>query len=100
MNPINWTELALSDLESLATYIAKDKVSAAKKMVLRIREAVEQIALQPQIGRAGKVTGTRELVIAGTPYLIAYCLTDHGVDILAVIHGARRWPENFSNIND
>ena len=95
MQRINWTELALSDLEELAHYISQDKPGAAKKMILRIRESVQQLSFYPQIGRIGRVSETRELVTPGTPYIIVYCITDHGIDILAVIHAAKRWPESF-----
>ncbi len=45
-------------------------------------------------GRAGRVAGTRELVFASMPYIIAYRVTDQ-VEIIAVVHGARDWPEAF-----
>jgi plasmid stabilization system protein ParE len=47
------------------------------------------------MGRSGRVAGTRELVIAGTPYLVAYRVEAKAVVILAVIHGAQRWPDEL-----
>lgn len=47
------------------------------------------------MGRPGRVPDTRELVIAGTPYVMAYRIEGAQVHIVAVIHGARRWPEHF-----
>lgn len=49
------------------------------------------------MGRLGRVHGTRELVIPGTPLLIAYRVRKDGIRILAVLHGARRWPGQFSH---
>jgi len=46
-------------------------------------------------GRDGRVLGTRELVISGTPFLIAYRIEKKEVRILAVLHAAREWPEEF-----
>lgn len=47
-------------------------------------------------GRTGRVSDTRELVIAGTPYVVAYRITHQSeVQILAVLHGKRRWPDAF-----
>ncbi len=47
------------------------------------------------MGRAGRVPGTRELLIPGTPYIIPYRVRAGAVEILRVFHAARRWPERF-----
>jgi plasmid stabilization system protein ParE len=41
------------------------------------------------------VTGTRELVIVGTPYIAAYQLSTDTIRILRVLHGAQRWPDDL-----
>jgi toxin ParE1/3/4 len=41
------------------------------------------------------VAGTRELVIRGTPFVVAYRVKKNEVWVLAVIHGARKWPDEF-----
>ena len=46
-------------------------------------------------GREGRVTGTRELVIRGTPFIVGYRIEKKEVWILAVMHTARKWPEEF-----
>jgi toxin ParE1/3/4 len=48
------------------------------------------------LGRTGRVAGTRELVIAGLPYTVPYYLKGQEVRILAVMHGARKWPDEFA----
>jgi len=47
------------------------------------------------MGRRGRVGGTRELVIPSQPYIIAYRIRGQTIHILAVLHGARKWPERF-----
>jgi toxin ParE1/3/4 len=64
-------------------------------MVRRILAAVEQLRLFPGMGRPGRVQGTRELVVAGTPFIVAYRLKEDAVEVLAVVHGSRMWPEEF-----
>lgn len=41
----------------------------------------------------GRVDGTRELVIPGTQYILPYRVKQNQIQILAVFHGARQWPE-------
>jgi plasmid stabilization system protein ParE len=43
------------------------------------------------------VSGTRELVVSRTSYVVAYRLQDDEAQVLAVRHGARRWPERFGD---
>ena len=47
------------------------------------------------MGRPGRVPGTRELVIPGTPYIVPYRVQGEAIQILRVYHSARRWPESF-----
>jgi toxin ParE1/3/4 len=41
------------------------------------------------------VPDTRELVISNTPYIVPYRIVGQTIDIIAVIHGARRWPDTL-----
>jgi len=92
---LKWTRLALQDLRHLHEYIADDNPSAASRMVTRIQEATERLKNHPQMGRPGRVQGTRELVIAGSPYVVVYILGDSEIQIVAIIHSAMRWPDTF-----
>ena len=49
------------------------------------------------MGRIGRVYGTRELVVTGTPFILPYRISGQHIQILAVFHGARQWPENFNS---
>ena len=69
---------------------------AAKQLVARIFSAVGMLTRHPFAGREGRVQGTRELAVARTPYVIAYRIRQEEIQILAVLHGAQRWPTTFS----
>ena len=92
---LRWTRLALQDLRDLYEYIAEDNPSAANRMVTRIQDATQRLKNHPQMGRPGRVQGTHELVIAGSPYIVVYILGDSEIQIVAVIHSAMRWPDTF-----
>jgi len=90
-----WTPTAIRHLNAAYDYVAKDSSSAADATVERIFSATEMLDRYPQIGPQGRVNGTKELIIAGTPWLVAYRLRGDSIDVLAVLHGARRWPDDL-----
>jgi toxin ParE1/3/4 len=92
---VRWLRAALKNLDEEAGYISQDSPAAAAKMVIAITEAVNSLARYPAIGRPGRVAGTRELVVSGTPYIIPYRIRGSSVEVLRIFHGARKWPEGF-----
>ncbi|MEQ1949237.1 MAG: type II toxin-antitoxin system RelE/ParE family toxin [Bryobacteraceae bacterium] len=90
---IRWTRTALRDLEALESYIAQDKPAAAAAVAALVIDGIEGLQRHPEMGRKGRIAGTRELVI--TPYVVAYRLRRTVVDVVAIIHGARKWPESL-----
>lgn len=89
---VRWTETALEYLDAALNYVAEDSPQAAEAMAKRIFVTVKELGFHPQIGRPGRCRGTRELVITGTPYVIPYRVRGEQVEILRVLHGARKWP--------
>ena len=93
---VRWTRPARADLAHIQGYIAQDNPLVAYRLVQTIREQTEKLTEYPHSGRSGRVQGTRELIISGTPYLIAYRAQNEWIDVLAVLHSSRQWPESFS----
>ena len=91
---IKWLRKALRNLEQAHAYIAKDDPAAAAQTILKIQRAVAQLATFPNMGRSGRVEGTRELIISSTPYFIVYQIKDNTVQILRVLHSARKYPDS------
>lgn len=92
---ISWTEPAIRDLGSLRAYIAGDNALAADAQVNRILAVVKTLIALPGGGRPGRRSGTRELVIARTPYLVAYRVKGEDIQILRVLHSRQRWPDSI-----
>ena len=92
---LRWTEGAVDDLQSAHDYLEAENPRAACEAVDRIISAVERLERFPHMGRPGRAEGSRELVVTGTPFLVAYRLKGEALQILAVLHGARKWPKRF-----
>ena len=93
---IKWVRLALTDLDEAAEFISQDNPQAASRQIKRIRDAAARLLSDhPNAGRPGRVHGTRELVITDTPFILPYRVVNNTVQILLILHGARKWPEQF-----
>ena len=92
---IRYTRRALAHIAEIRAYIEKDRHGAAQAVGENIRAAVSHLVQFPEAGRPGRVDGARELVIPRLPFIVAYRIKDDHVDVLAILHTARRWPSNF-----
>lgn len=92
---VNWTDESVHELSTIAEYIALENPKAAFTLVERIILAVEnQLPANPNIGRPGRVAGTRELIVHKS-YIAVYSFESDTVTILTVRHVARLWPDSF-----
>ncbi len=90
---IKWLRRALVDLQEVEAFIAQDNPAAAFDVVAKIARAVTLLQGQPGMGRAGRVPGTRELIIPDLPYIVPYRVKEDTVQILRVYHTSRKWPD-------
>lgn len=96
MTPVVWTHRYLRELQAIGDYIAERNSAAAGKVIANIHGRTERLLSgNPFIGRIGEIEGTRELVVPGTPYVVAYRVLETRVEVLFVQHGAREWPDTF-----
>ena len=92
---IRWLRLALADLDELMVYISKDNPKAATKVAGKIWETTRRLSNHPAMGKPGRVPGTREMIVTGTSYIVPYRVVANEVQILRILHGARKWPEKL-----
>jgi toxin ParE1/3/4 len=95
MMPI-WAPEAIDDLASLRVFIAEDNPAAAQRVIFHILHNVESLlSKHPEMGRPGRVPGTRELVIPKTPFIVPYRIQGNAIQVLRAYHSARRWSGSF-----
>lgn len=94
MRELVWSTRALTELDEIIAYIRNQDPITADRVAARFDERVASLLQHPRLGRAGRVPGTRELVVA--PFIVAYEVTDDLIVILAVLRGRRRWPRAFA----
>ena len=92
---LRWTEPAAHDLDKIEEYISRENSSTvAIDTALRVIETVEMVLpSHPRAGRMGRVTGTREFIVQGAPFIVIYRqVGSDQLQIIRVLHDAQRWP--------
>jgi toxin ParE1/3/4 len=92
-----FTRPAKLDLDELIVHIGEENPVAAVTVATRILDHIRLLREQPEIGRKGRRAGTRELVVDGTRYLVAYRIDAERsqIQILRILHTSRRWPRRI-----
>lgn len=86
-----WARTAHADRKAIREHIAQHAPKAALYLDELISNKAALLLTHPELGRIGRVTGTRELV-AHKNYILVYDLTDSMIRVLRVLHTARQWP--------
>jgi toxin ParE1/3/4 len=87
-----WLHIGRRTRIAQVDHIARDNPSAAARVDEDLERQVRQLREHPLMGRPGRESGTRELVISRTPFIVIYRVTARRVEILRVLHGAQQWP--------
>jgi toxin ParE1/3/4 len=87
---IRYKARAVRHLKAIHEYIAQNDPAAAQRILHRIEHSINRLLILPFSGRPGVVAGTRILVVPGLPYVVIYRVREQDVDIIAVLHTARR----------
>lgn len=86
---IIWSREAIDTLRAARAWIAEHDPAAARRVASRVRDAADGLSAFPHRGRPASAPGLRELVVAGTPFILLYAVDEVGVHILGVWHHAR-----------
>ena len=85
---IIWTDEAVQRLAEIHDYISADNLRAANAVAQRVQDAVAKLQAHPHLGRQGDLD-TRELIVAGLPYIVVYRVQHDSIAIISVVHGAQ-----------
>ena len=94
---MRWTAPALASLRELAERIAETSPAAADRIIARIFASVAHLVDHPEMGRSGRVGGTRELIIDNGRRIIVYRVQGPEVIIMAVLDTRQQWPMSFDD---
>ena len=86
---MRWTEGAAGNLDQVEEYIAQDNPAAAVATVKKILEAAQILTDYPTLGKRGRERGTRELIVAGLPYIIIYAKHCEELVVIRVLHSMK-----------
>lgn len=92
-----WSPLAAEERFEQLDYIAQDNPLAALSQDEEIEQQIRLLVEQPEMGRMGRVKGTRELVVSQTPFIAVYRIKGERVEILRFLHGAQQWPKKLKS---
>lgn len=89
---VEWLPEAVHNLTEQVQWVARQDPWAAVSIGEAIEAAATRLGDHPAMARPGRVAGTRELVVLGTPYVVVYRIEAAAVVILRILHGAQQWP--------
>jgi len=92
---VRYTPNARDCLVEIREYISRSNPQAARRVITTIRQQILSLINHPDLGRLGRCEASRELLVTPYPYIVAYRIETDEIQILAVVHTSRSWPEKF-----
>lgn len=92
---IDWLTEAQVELKHHVAYIHQHNPRAANRIHAEIIRRVASLEHFPRSGRIGRQPASRELVVAGTPYVVIYAVSGDLIQIMHIVHGAQQWPQEY-----
>ena len=89
---IRWTNRALRQLSDAYDYLQERSEQGRLAVKHRVVIALTALESYPEIGREGRVIGTYELFVTGTPFILVYRLKRNRIEVIAFLHSSRKWP--------
>jgi toxin ParE1/3/4 len=85
----------IAEMKHQSGWIAERNARAAEAAEARVRVALRRLSRLPELGRPGRVEGTRELSVPRTRFIIVYRRSSDSVEVAALLHSSQNWPSRF-----
>lgn len=82
----------IADLVDIANFYEEKQAGLGNRFGKNLEKHVLLLENQPNIGRIGKVFGTRELILSDFPYIVVYRVRKTLVQLLLIYHQSRKYP--------
>ncbi len=92
-----WGDVAVSDLEGIYDYIARDSHQYARHQIERIHQSTERLRQFPESGRTVPEfphLPHREIIVDNYRVIYRYAADSDRVFVIAVVHGRRLLAES------
>lgn len=89
---LEWSLRSAEQLVEIEKFIARENPAMAAMVVDRIIATAARLSVFPQVGRVGRVRGTRELIITRYPYIVVYRVLRTKVQVVRVVHQSKKYP--------
>jgi toxin ParE1/3/4 len=89
---LRWSTPAAQDLYAITRHISRNNRQAARQVAQTLHEGCSRLVQFPELGRRGRIEGTRELIFSGLPYIVVYRVRAETVELLRIYHAAQNWP--------
>lgn len=86
-----WAERARQAWAAQYRFYFARNPDVARRFRAAVMAGARRLGDHSGLGRPGRVVGSRELVIAGTPFLIVYDANPARVEILHIYDGRQDW---------
>lgn len=89
---LRWTPLAVADLHGIDEYLKEHHPRYREATIRKLYGKLRALKDAPNIGRLGRIAGTRELVFPPMPYVAVYRISGETIEVLRMYHGSQNWP--------
>lgn len=86
-----WSKKAKNDLFKVEMYSQQFGKDVVLELMAFLFKSIESLELWPNLGKAGRLPGTRELVLSKYPFLVVYRYQEETIEILRVFHVSQKF---------
>jgi toxin ParE1/3/4 len=91
MRIVRWEVEARHQYRDCLTYISIQNRLAAERLDDEIRDKVDMLPHFPEMGRKGRVAGSRELIVHPN-YILVYVVRELTIDVIRFLHVRKQYP--------